>query len=91
MQAHDSIIDVLYKLPANPAGALLAGQFSVVFLTSIASTQSADLKHFNYMFILDISDTPWNLMKTAWADKYWVLLIASTFSSNRFLHLGTGS
>ena len=29
------------------------------------------------MFILNISDTPWNLIKTAWADKYWILLIAA--------------
>lgn len=70
----NSIIDVLYKLSESGWEAL-ADSFPNIS-DSIATT-AANLKDINYMFILNISDTPWNLIKTAWADKYWILLIAA--------------
>lgn len=70
----NSIIDVLYKLSESGWEAL-ADSFSN--LSDSIATTAANLKDINYMFILNISDTPWNLIKTAWADKYWILLIAA--------------
>lgn len=70
----NSIIDVLYKLSESGWSALAD---SFPNLSDSIATTAANLKDINYMFILNISDTPWNLMKTAWADKYWVLLIAA--------------
>ena len=70
----NSIIDVLYKLSESGWSALAD---SFPNLSDSIATTAANLKDINYMFILHISDTPWNLMKTAWTDKYWVLLIAA--------------
>ena len=70
----NSIIDVLYKLSESGWSALAD---SFPNLSDSIATTAANLKDINYMFILNISDTPWNLMKTAWADKYWILLIAA--------------
>lgn len=70
----NSIIDVLYKLSESGWEALAD---SFPNLSNSIATTAANLKDINYMFILNISDTPWNLIKTAWADKYWILLIAA--------------
>lgn len=70
----NSIIDVLYKLSESGWDALAD---SFPNLSDSIATTAANLKDINYMFILNISDTPWNLIKTAWADKYWILLIAA--------------
>lgn len=70
----NSIIDVLYKLSESGWEALAD---SFPNLSDSIATTAANLKDINYMFILNISDTPWNLIKTAWADKYWILLIAA--------------
>ena len=70
----NSIIDVLYKLSESGWEALAD---SFPNLSDSIATTVANLKDINYMFILNISDTPWNLIKTAWADKYWILLIAA--------------
>lgn len=70
----NSIIDVLYKLSESGWEALAD---SFPNLSDSIATTAANLKDINYMFILNISDTPWNLIKTAWSDKYWILLIAA--------------
>lgn len=70
----NSIIDVLYKLSESGWEALAD---SFPNLSDSIATTAANLKDINYMFILNISDTPWNLIKSAWADKYWILLIAA--------------
>jgi YidC/Oxa1 family membrane protein insertase len=72
----DSIIDVLYKLP-EAGWADLANQFSGLG-DLVANTQHA-LDKINYLFVLNISDTPLNLIKTGWASdsKDFVLIICA--------------
>lgn len=70
----NSIIDVLYKLSESGWNALAD---SFPNLSDSIVTVSENLRDINYLFILNISDTPWNLMKSAWNDKYWLLLIAA--------------
>lgn len=70
----NSIIDVLYKLSEDGWSALAD---SFPNLSDSIATASSNLRDINYFFVLNISDTPWNLMKSAWTDKYWILLIAA--------------
>ena len=70
----NSIIDVLYKLSESGWDALAD---SFPNLADVISTTSDNLRDINYLFIMNISDTPWNLIKSAWADKLWVLLICA--------------
>ena len=58
------IVDVLYKLPESGWNSL-----SEAFpnLTSSIDSVVSKLEHINYLFILNISDTPLNLIKTGWA------------------------
>ena len=70
----NSIIDVLYKLSESGWNALAD---SFPNLSDSIVTASENLRDINYLFILNISDTPWNLMKSAWNDKYWLLLIVA--------------
>ena len=70
----NNIVDVLYKLSENGWNDL-ADSFPQLS-DSISSTHSA-LSDVNYFFILNISDTPLNLIKSAWADKYYLLIIAA--------------
>ncbi|MBR1571158.1 MAG: YidC/Oxa1 family membrane protein insertase [Lachnospiraceae bacterium] len=70
----NNIVDVLYRLGEN-GWDKLADTFPQLS-DSINSTHSA-LSDVNYFFILNISDTPLNLIKSAWADKYFLLIIAA--------------
>ncbi len=70
----NNIVDVLYKLSEN-GWDKLADSFPQLS-DSISSTHSA-LSDVNYFFILNISDTPLNLIKSAWADKYYLLIFAA--------------
>ena len=70
----NSIIDVLYKLSESGWDALAD---SFPNLADVISTTSDNLRDINYLFMLNISDTPLNLIKSAWADKLWVLLICA--------------
>lgn len=70
----NSIIDVLYKLSENGWNSLAK---SFPDLSDIISTTSDNLRDINYLFILNISDTPLNLIKTSWAGKSWLLLICA--------------
>lgn len=58
------LIDVLYKLPSSGWEAV-----SNAFpnLTSSIDTVVAKLEKINYLFVLNISDTPFNLIKAGWA------------------------
>lgn len=70
------IIDILYKLSDNGWDSL--HKYFPHLSDTIASTQQ-QLHNVNYLFNLNISDTPWNLMKTGWAvsGKDWALIIAA--------------
>ena len=69
----DSIIDVLYKLPTS-GWDTLATKFSDLG-DLIANTQH-NLDKVNYLFVLNISETPMNLIKNGWtADSKDFLLI----------------
>lgn len=68
-------IDVLYKLPDAGWDEVISNFPSLT--DSIHSVTSA-LSNINYLFILNISDTPLNLIKTAWSDnKNFGLIIAA--------------
>lgn len=70
----NSIIDVLYKLSESGWNSLTD---SFPNLTDLIENASSSLREINYLFVLNISDTPINLIKTAWTDKYWILLICA--------------
>ena len=71
----DSIIDVLYKLPASGWNEI---KTSFPDLASKIDDVIKSLKHINYLFNLNISDTPLNLIKTGWANnKNFALIIAA--------------
>ncbi len=70
----NSIIDVLYKL-SDSGWDSLASSFPNLS-DSIATTYS-NLADVNYLYILNISDTPWNLIKEGWSSGQWLLLICA--------------
>ena len=57
------IVDVLYKLPSTGWDAL---RDAFPALGSSIDSVIAKLEQINYLFILNISDTPWNLIKQGW-------------------------
>ncbi|SHJ37288.1 YidC/Oxa1 family membrane protein insertase [Pseudobutyrivibrio xylanivorans] len=60
----DSIIDVLYKLPSAGWEAVTS---NFPALASSVDTVVAKLEKINYLFVLNISDTPLNLIKDGWS------------------------
>ncbi len=68
------IIDVLYKL-SDDGWNTLTQSFSG--LSDLISSTHSALADINYLFILNISDTPWNLIKTGFSGHNWLLLIAA--------------
>lgn len=70
----NSIIDVLYKLSESGWNALAD---SFPNLSDLVNSTWSNLREINYMFMLNISDTPLNLIKTAWSSKAWVILICA--------------
>lgn len=68
------IVDVLYKL-SDAGWDSVAKAFPD--LADTVSKTASNLHDINYMFILNISDTPWNIMKSAFTSHAWVLLIAA--------------
>ena len=69
------IIDTLYKLPVN-GWDLIRENFSS--LSGSIDTVIGKLEQINYLFVLNISDTPVNLIKTGWSDsKNFVLIICA--------------
>lgn len=70
------IIDILYKLPSKGWDALLDGKFFDGIQSIVEKTHDA-LLHFNYFLGLNISDTPWYIIKSNFTDKpdKWLLFV----------------
>lgn len=70
------IIDILYKLPSKGWDALLDGKFFDGIQSAVEKTHDA-LLHFNYFLGLNISDTPWYIIKSNFTDKpdKWLLFV----------------
>lgn len=70
------IIDILYKLPSKGWDALLDGKFFDGIQSVVEKTHDA-LLHFNYFLELNISDTPWYIIKSNFTDKpdKWLLFV----------------
>ena len=70
---HNYIIDVLYKLPKE-GWENLTSYFGGV--GDAVNTITPHINKFNYAFgKVNISDTPWNIMKTSFAGHEWILLV----------------
>ena len=68
------IIDVLYKLSEN-SWAHLSESFPN--LTDLITTTQDKLARVNYLFVLNISDTPWNTMITSFKEHHFGVMIAA--------------
>lgn len=70
------IIDILYKLPSKGWDALMDGKFFEGIQSAVEKTHDA-LLHFNYFLGLNISDTPWYIIKSNFTDKpdKWLLFV----------------
>lgn len=70
------IIDILYKLPSKGWDALMDGKFFDGIQCAVEKTHDA-LLHFNYFLGLNISDTPWYIIKSNFTDKpdKWLLFV----------------
>ena len=70
------IIDILYKLPSKGWDALMDGKFFDGLQSAVEKTHDA-LLHFNYFLGLNISDTPWYIIKSNFTDKpdKWLLFV----------------
>lgn len=70
------IIDILYKLPSKGWDALMDGKFFDGIQSAVGKTHDA-LLHFNYFLGLNISDTPWYIIKSNFTDKpdKWLLFV----------------
>ena len=66
------IIDVLYKLPRE-GWENLTSYFSNI--GDAVAEITPHINNFNYVFGLNISDTPWNTIKTSYASHSWLLLV----------------
>ena len=75
------VIDIVYKLPtaawgdSAEAGKTLVQQFPN--LKDSISETLGNVKQFNYVFGLNISDTPWNIIKDSFASHAWLLIIVA--------------
>lgn len=70
----DYVIDVLYKLSENDWNTL---REKFTSLGSLIDQTQSNLQDINYFFILNISDTPWNIIKASFAAGTFGLLIAA--------------
>ena len=70
------IIDILYKLPSKGWDALMDGKFFDGIQSAVEKTHDA-LLHFNYFLGLNISNTPWYIIKSNFTDKpdKWLLFV----------------
>lgn len=70
------IIDILYKLPSKGWESLMDGKFFDGIQSAVEKTHDA-LLHFNYFLGLNISDTPWYIIKSNFTDKpdKWLLFV----------------
>lgn len=70
----DYIVDVVYKL-SNNGWAELSDAFPT--LTDVITSTHEKLDAVNYLFILNISDTPWNLIKSGFSSHAYGLAFAA--------------
>ena len=69
------LVDILYKLSSSGWEEVATAFPS---LSGSVDTLVAKLEKINYIFLLNISDTPFNMIKVGWADgKNWPLIICS--------------
>lgn len=68
------VVDVLYKLSESGWNSL--SDYFPNLSDSIAST-AENLRQVNYLGVLNISDTPWNLMKSAFDAGAWIIIICA--------------
>lgn len=68
------VIDVLYKLSESGWDSL---RDSFGELTDVINVAQSQLQKINYFFILNISDTPLNIIKTGWSNKTFILIFAA--------------
>lgn len=66
------IVDILYKLPSTGWDAL--NDYFPALESSINNTYK-HIQNFNYFLGLNISDTPWSIMKVNFADKNFLFII----------------
>lgn len=59
------IVDILYKLPSNGWDAISGKDYFPDLASVIESTHNS-FEHYNYFLGLNISDTPWYLIKNSW-------------------------
>jgi YidC/Oxa1 family membrane protein insertase len=70
----DYIIDVVYKL-SDSGWDSLRTNFST--LTDVINSTQAEMMKVNYLFGLNISDTPWNQLTSAFFDRHFALILLS--------------
>lgn len=73
-QQKNYIIDILYKLSENGWNSV-ADQFPD--LADSVNATMLNLKDVNYLFVLNISDTPWNMITTGIKAGTWVVVICA--------------
>ena len=73
-QTKNYIIDVLYKLSEDGWASL---NHSFPNLTDAITSTHAKLEAVNYFLVLNISDTPWNLIKSSFSERNFIILICA--------------
>ena len=68
------VIDVLYKLSDNGWNEL---KDAFPTLTDLITTTHDNLSSVNYLFVLNISDTPWNMIKDNFTAHHYGIMIAA--------------
>lgn len=68
------IIDVAYKL-SDSGWDTMRETFSS--FSDVITTAQSNLSQVNYFFLLNISDTPMNIIKTGWTSKAYILIFAA--------------
>lgn len=74
VQAANSIIDVLYKMPTTAWDTLRA---SFSDLTGVINTLEADLEHMNYFLGINIANSPMELINTGWSAGQYLLVFGA--------------
>ena len=70
----NSIIDVLYKMGESGWDAL---RNTFTGLSDVLTSTQESLNHVNFFLGLNIGESPWYIMRNAFSDKAWLLLIGA--------------
>jgi YidC/Oxa1 family membrane protein insertase len=70
----NSIIDVLYKMGESGWDAL---RNTFTGLSDVLTSTQESLNHVNFFLGLNIGESPWYIMREAFSDKAWLLLIGA--------------